>query len=258
MDHAVDVVLDLNERAVACHVADLALDVRALRVALLDDLPGVLLALAHAERNLVVLLADLQHDRLDLVAFLDDIIRLGDLLRPAHLGDVDQALDAVFKLNKRAVWHDVDNLALHAAAFRIFDVNGIPRVPVLLLQAEGDALARGVDVQDHDVDFVADLHDFARMLDARPAHVRDVQQSVHAIEVDERAEIGDVLDDAVADGHRLEFGQQLRTLLGAVRLEQVAAAEHDIAAVGHDLHDLEFLLTPQIVIQVARSDEIDQ
>jgi hypothetical protein len=37
------------------------------------------------------------------------------------------------------------------------------------------------------------------VLDAIPRHVGDVQQAVDAAEVDERAEVGDVLDDALAD-----------------------------------------------------------
>ena len=38
-----------------------------------------------------------------------------------------------------------------------------------------------------------------RMVDAAPAHVGDVQQAVDAAEVDERAELGDVLDHALAE-----------------------------------------------------------
>ena len=49
------------------------------------------------------------------------------------------------------------------------------------------------------------------MADAAPGHVGDVEQAVHAVEVDERAEIGDVLDDALPD------------LAGLDRVEQVAA-----------------------------------
>ena len=37
------------------------------------------------------------------------------------------------------------------------------------------------------------------MADAAPAHVGDVQQAVDAAQVDERAELGDVLDHALAE-----------------------------------------------------------
>ena len=45
------------------------------------------------------------------------------------------------------------------------------------------------------------------MLDALPGHVGDVQQAVHATEVDEGAVVGEVLDDAF---DRLSFLQGLQ------------------------------------------------
>jgi hypothetical protein len=51
-----------------------------------------------------------------------------------------------------------------------------------------------------------------------------VEQAVHAIEVDERTEVGEVLDDAldlVAHLHGLE---ELRALLGALLFDEFATA----------------------------------
>ena len=47
------------------------------------------------------------------------------------------------------------------------------------------------------------------MIDAAPAHVGDVQQAVDAAQVDERAEVGDVLDDALAELADFELLEQL-------------------------------------------------
>jgi hypothetical protein len=69
-----------------------------------------------------------------------------------------------------------------------------------------------------------DLEHFGRMPDAAPAHVGDVQQAVHAVEVDERAEIGDVLDRALADVARGHLGEQLRGAR-AFLLDEFAAGE---------------------------------
>ena len=66
-----------------------------------------------------------------------------------------------------------------------------------LLEAERYALFLLVDVEDDDVEFLADLQQFARVAEAAPGHVGDVKQAVHAVEVDERAEIGEVFDDAL-------------------------------------------------------------
>ena len=59
--------------------------------------------------------------------------------------------------------------------------------------------------------------------DAAPGHVGDVQQAVDAAQVDERAVVGDVLDEAVDDLAFREAGDDLRALLGAALFEDRAA-----------------------------------
>ena len=60
-----------------------------------------------------------------------------------------------------------------------------------------DALALPVDVEDLDLDLLADLHHLGRVRHAAVRHVGDVEQAVDAAQVDERAEVGDVLDHAL-------------------------------------------------------------
>ena len=119
-----------------------------------------------------------------------------------------QAFDAGLEFDKRAVGDQVDDLALDRRADGEFVFDLLPRVGHLLLEAEADTLLLAVDVQHDHVDLLADLDQLRRMADAAPAHVRDVQQSVEAVEVDERAEVGDVLDRALADVARSHFGKQ--------------------------------------------------
>jgi hypothetical protein len=119
VQQAVDARLDLDERAVVGEVADLALDDGARRVLLGDELPGVHLGLLHAEADLLLVLVDVEDDDFDLLAEADHLARVVDALRPRHLGDVDQALDALFELDERAVGHEVDHLALDAAVDRV-------------------------------------------------------------------------------------------------------------------------------------------
>src|SRR5262249_4096121 len=80
-------------------------------------------------------------------------------------------------------------------------------------------------------------HQRARIADALPAHLADGQEAVHAAEVNERAEVADVADDALADLAFGELGPQLGASLLALLLEQSAAADHQVALVGIDLHD---------------------
>ena len=116
---------------------------------------------------------------------------------PGHLGDVDQALDAFFELHERPVAHDVDHLAGDAAADGVL-LSMFPTGWGLLLQAQGDLLLVVVDVQDL-TSIPRRSPPSRRVVDPAPAHVGDVQQPVDPAEVDERAEVGDVLDHALAE-----------------------------------------------------------
>ena len=66
----------------------------------------------------------------------DDLARVDVLLGPAHLGDVDQALDARLELDERAIFGDVGDPAAEHAADRIFGRRAFPRIALELLHAE--------------------------------------------------------------------------------------------------------------------------
>src|SRR5262245_12473920 len=95
------------------------------------------------------------------------------------------------------------------------------------------------------------------MADASPRHVRNVQQAVDAAEIDERAVIRDVLDDAL---QHLAFGERLERvllLLGVLLLEQDLAREDDVAALLVDLDDphAQFLAAQRV--EVADGTDVD-
>ena len=223
---------------------------------LLGDLvPGVGLGLLHAQGDFLLLLVDVQDDDLDLVADRDQLAGVVDALGPAHLGDVDQALDALLELDEGAVAHHVDDLALvrgcrPGTSSSTFS-HGLAR---LLLEAQGDLLAFLVDVEDHDLDLLVDLDHLAGVVDAAPAHVGDVQQAVDAAEVDERAEVGDVLDDALADLARLDLGEQLLLLLAracsSISLRRLTTMLRRLSSILRILHSM---LLVDVVADVGRA-----
>jgi hypothetical protein len=94
VDEAVDARLDLHEGAERGQVADLAVDARADRVLERQHHPRILLGLLHAERDLLLVRVDLEHHRLDRLADADELRRVTDVARPAHLADVHEAFDA--------------------------------------------------------------------------------------------------------------------------------------------------------------------
>ncbi len=86
------------------------------------------------------------------------------------------------------------------------------------LDAKRDAFFLLVDVEHLHLELLADLEQFARVAEAGLGHVGDMQEAVDAVEVDEGAEVGDVLDrvgNLVADLHAAEEGL---TLLESARL----------------------------------------
>ena len=139
----------------------------------------------------------------------------------------------------------------------VFGLNVVPGIGQFLLQAEADPLFFFVDVEDNDVDFLADLEQFGRVADAAPGHVSDVQQTIQAVEVDKSAEIGDVFDCALADVARHHFRQQLLAALGALLLDELAAREHDVLAFLIDLYDLEVVVVADKAQQVFGWDDVD-
>src|SRR2546427_9847430 len=177
-----------------------------------------------------------------------DLRGVAHVARPAHLGDVDQALDPRLELGERAVVRDRDNLALHARAHRVLRGHVLPGVRLQLLQAEADALALPVDVEDLDLDLLPDVHHLGRVRHAAIAHVRDVEQSVHAAQIDEGAEVGDVLDDALPHLTDLQLFHEDVALGLTLGFEQHATAHHDVAASLVQLDDLELeALTQELV-----------
>src|SRR5256885_141153 len=195
VDQTVDAGLDLHERPERGEVAHLAFEPRPDRVLLRQRHPRIFLGLLHAEGDLLFGFVDLQHDGFYRFADRDDLGGVAHVAGPAHLGDVYEAFDSRLELDECAVVGDRHDLALHSRAHRILRGHVLPGVRLELLQAEADALPLPVDVEDFDFDLLADLHHLGRMRHAPVAHVGDVQQAVHAAEIDEGAEIGDVLHD---------------------------------------------------------------
>jgi len=133
----------------------------------------------------------------------------------------------------------------------------LPGAGTLLLQAQRDLLAVLVDVQDHDLDLVVDLDHVAGVVDPPPAHVGDVQQAVDAAEVDERAEVGDVLDRSLADLPRGDLLEQLLLLLLAGDLDELAAADDDVAPALVDLEDHALDVVVDVVGDVGGASDVD-
>ena len=149
-----------------------------------------------------------------------------------------QALDPLFQLDERAVGENVDDLALDLGTDREAFLDIVPRTRQCLLESERDSLALLVDLQHLDVDFLLDLEHLRGVIDSPPGHVGDVEEAIDATEVDERAEVGDVLDGPPADLVEFDLRHQVGLLLLALLLQQFATADDDVHARLIDFDDL--------------------
>jgi hypothetical protein len=95
------------------------------------------------------------------------------------------------------------------------------------------------------------------MAHAAPGHVGDVQQAVDAAQVHEHAEVGDVLDDALAHLAVLDVLEQLLLLALALLLEQLAARDDHVHALGVDLDDARADGLADEVGDVVRATQVD-
>src|SRR5262249_9912846 len=199
VQEALESGLQLDEDAEVGELGDLALLEIAGVIAAGDvAFPRIVGHLLEAEGDALAVLIHVQDDALDLFALLHDVRGMGDLAHPAHVADVEQAVDTLFDLYESAVVGQVADDALDQRAGRIALGDFVPRVRLHLLDAERDFLLVLVDVEDLHFDLIADGDHLARMVDALgPAHLADVDKAFDArLELDERAVAHDVDDFA--------------------------------------------------------------
>ncbi len=257
MHQTVDAVFDADKDTEVGDVANAARDDGPDGELLFDDVPGVVVELLHAQADAVLLQVDVEHNRLDLGTELNQLAGVLDPLVPRHLGDVNQAFDALLQFDEDAVVGHGDDLALDHGTDGIALADVVPGILTQLLVSQAHPLALGVELEDTNLHLVADVEHLGGVTDAAPAHVSDVQQSVDATEVDECTVVGQVLDRTVDDRADLQLADGLLALRTALFLEQNPAGQHDVAALLVELDDLEGCRRADEALEVLHRPQID-
>src|SRR3989475_8542077 len=220
-----------------------------------DDSPA--LDALEREREAASLAVDLDDLGLDLVSLRDDLSRVLDVML-RELGDVHQPFDSRQDLDEGAEGDDLRHLPLDLVALAVGVQHLLPGVGLRLLEAERDALSLAVDVEHLDLHVLADLEHLGGMVDVTPGELADVDETVHAIQVDEGAEVHDVRDLAVDDVARIEPVEDLLPLLLALVLEHCAAREHDVVPGAVQLDHLRAQLLAEKLVEILDAAEVDQ
>ena len=150
--------------------------------------------LFEAQGDSLFLLLHVQNDAFNLFAFLDHLGWMVDLLGPTHIGNVKQAVDALFNLHEGPIIGQIANPALDPRVGRIFFGYVGPRIWLGLLDSQRDLVLVLVDFEDDDLDHVADGQHLGGVVDpAGPTHFADVHQPFNAgFELHKRAVVHDV------------------------------------------------------------------
>ena len=96
------------------------------------------------------------------------------------------------------------------------------------------------------------------MVDVLPRQLGDVDEAVHAAEVDEGAEVDDRGHDAPAALAGLEVDEELAALLLLGLLQPGPARQHDVVAVAVELDDLGLDAAAHVRLQLADPAQLDQ
>src|SRR5260221_11685943 len=175
-----------------------------------------------------------------------------------ELGDVHQALDALFHPHEGAERHQLGDPAGHDLPDLVGTGELLPGVLLRGLQRQRDPLAVHVHVEDLDGDLLADLDHLSWVVDVLPGQLGHVHQAVDPAQVDERAEVHDGRDHALADLALLQRVQEVLPDLRLRLLEPGAAGQDHVIAVLVQLDDLRLDLLAHVRLQVANSPHLDQ
>ena len=142
--------------------------------------PGILHGLLEAQRHPLGLCVVLEDLDLDLVADVEDLARVVDSA-PAHVGDVQQAVDAT-EIDEGAVLGDVLDRPLdgHALPERLEGL-GLELVPLLLEQhsaAQNDVAPLLVELDDLELEGLPD--EAVQVSDGPEIHLGARQEGLHA------------------------------------------------------------------------------
>lgn len=255
--HAVDAFLEFHESAVGGHVANDAFDLFADDVALFDLVPRVGFELADPERDFLLLFVDAEHNGFDFLAGGENVRWACDALGPRKFGNVNKALDPGLDFHECPVGNEIRDLSFDFGAGGEAFLDLIPRVVRGLLEAEGDAFLVLVDFEDLQGDLLSHFEQFARVGEAAPSHVGDMEQAVHPAKVDERPEVGEVFHRT--GDHRAHFRavHELLAFLAALLLNEFAAAEHDIFAIVVEFDDFEVVGIADELVEILGWDDVD-
>ena len=193
MDQAVNAVFNTNKHPKFGDVLDIALKNGAFRIFFSHQFPRIGTNLLHAEADALFLAIHTQNDHFYFITHVNHLRGMTELARPAHLRDVHQAFHAGLKFHKGAVVDKIGDLALTFHAFRIAFRDVLPGIGHKLLQTKRNFIVFPIKGKHLEGQLLPHGDHLARMTNALPAHIGDVQKTVQATKIHKHTVFGNIL-----------------------------------------------------------------
>ena len=153
-----------------------------------------------------------------------------------------QTFNAFFDFYEAAVISQVGYTTSQLGAFWVTFRDSNPWIFAQLFQARGYTSTLAVELQHFNSDFIANIDDFAWVLNAFPSHVSDVQQAVYAAQINECTVVSEVLNDTFNFHAFLQVFQQLIALSAVLGFDNRTARNDNVVALLIQLDDFELKL----------------
>ncbi len=258
MNQAVDAAVQADEDTEVSDRLDFTFNAVALVVGLCELLPWVGFALLQAQGDATTFFIDVQNHHFHYVAHVNNFGRMDVFVGPIHFRNVYQTFNAFFDFYEAAVISQVGYTASQLGAFWVTFRDSNPWIFAQLFQAQGYTSTLAVELQHFNSDFIANVDDFAWMLNAFPSHVSDVQQAVYAAQINECTVVSEVLNDTFNFHAFLQVFQQLIALSAVLGFDNRTARNDNVVALLIQLDDFELKLFAFQVQSVTYRTHVNQ
>ena len=176
----------------------------------------------------------------------------------SDFGDVYQTLNVSTKFNKCTKWNNLGYLAINDGAYRIGLNKLRPRIFGGLLEAQGDALALKINVENLNINFFANLNNLGRMIYVAPRKLGDVDETVNTAKVNECTEVNDRRNGTLQAHALRQLLEDFSTFILAAFFKKNTTRKNNVVAVAVHLDNASFKLGTKISRKIFNTTKINQ
>ena len=121
------------------------------------------------------------------------------MLRPAHFRDVQQSLNTRCNFNESTIISYNNNLSFDSSSLNEVFRHRIPWVSCQLFHTKRNSSLVVIKIENNHIQLLIQFDQFFRVIHAAPRHIRDVDQSIDATQINKHTVRSDVFDGAFQD-----------------------------------------------------------